>query len=168
MLTGSVASAAFGAPRSTRDVDVVLDPTGEQLRFLVQQFSMPDFYADEMQALAALANRSQFNVIDSSSGWKIDFIIAEDSEYGRQAFVRRRSISIGGAFVFVASPEDVVIAKLRWAKLGRSERQLEDVAGILFTQTGALDLAYLERWIRHFGLASEWERVRSGSWHGAP
>lgn len=92
MLTGSVASSAHGVPRSTRDLDIVINPTRAELLALVKEFPASDYYADEQQALRALASRSQFNVIDQSTGWKVDFIIAEDSEYGRTALGRRKSL----------------------------------------------------------------------------
>jgi hypothetical protein len=79
MLTGSVASSAHGMPRSTRDLDIVIAPTGAQLLALLREFPPDRYYADEQQALQALANRSQFNVIEFATGWKTDFIIAQDS-----------------------------------------------------------------------------------------
>jgi len=160
MLTGSVASSAHGVPRSTRDLDIVIAPTRTQLLALIQQFPSSHYYADEQQALQALANRSQFNVIDHFSGWKIDFIIADDSEYGRIAFTRRKVIDIAGNAVHVASAEDVLIAKLRWVKLGGSERQLQDAAGIISTQRSSLDFAYIERWVHELRLEEQWEALR--------
>jgi len=163
MLTGSVASSAHGTARSTHDIDIVIAPTRPQVLVLMQQFAGSDYYADEQQALEALANRSQFNVIDHSSGWKVDFIMAEDSEYGRTALARRTLIEIAGNGVYVATAEDVLIAKLRWAKLGGSQRQLQDAAGIVSTQAGSLDVPYVERWVHEQGLEEQWYVVREGS-----
>jgi hypothetical protein len=163
MLTGSVASSAHGTPRSTRDLDIVIAPTRAQLLALIQQFPRSLYYVDEEQALQALANRSQFNVIDFATGWKVDFIIAEDSEYGRMAITRRRPIDFTGNSVHVASAEDVLIAKLRWAKLGGSDRQLQDAAGIVSTQSTNLDVAYIERWVRELRLEKQWEALRETS-----
>ena len=163
MLTGSVASSAHGTARSTHDVDIVIAPTGPQLLVLMQQFAGSDYYADEQQALEALANRSQFNVIDHSTGWKVDFILAEDSEYGRTALMRRTLIEIAGNGVYVATAEDVLLAKLRWAKLGGSERQLQDAAGIVSMQAESLDVGYIERWVHELDLEEQWQAVREGS-----
>ena len=163
MLTGSVASSAHGTSRSTRDVDIVIAPTRAQVLALIDHFASFGYYADEQQALEALANRSQFNVIDYSTGWKVDFIIAEESEYGRTAMTRRVQINIAGNAVYVASAEDVLIAKLRWAKLGGSERQLQDATGIFSTQGGSLDVAYIAHWVRELGLEEQWQAVRESS-----
>jgi hypothetical protein len=163
MLTGSVASSAHGTPRSTRDVDIVIAPTRRQLETLIKEFPESQYYADQAQALEALAHRSQFNVIDFSTGWKVDFIIADDSHYGRTALSRRQQIDIAGALVYVASAEDVLVAKLRWAKFGLSERQLQDAAGIVTTQGSNLDVKYVEHWVRELGLADQWHTVLEAS-----
>ena len=163
LLTGSVASSLHGKPRSTRDLDVVIAPTREQLQALIREFPSSDYYCDEQHAMQALANGSQFNVIDFATGWKVDFIIADDSDYGRTAMGRRQSIDVAGTAAYVASPEDVLIAKLRWAKLSGSDRQLEDAAGIIGTQGGKLDIAYVERWVRELGLNTQWQAARETS-----
>ena len=162
MLTGSVASSAHGMPRSTRDLDIVIAPTRAQLLALMQEFPRDRYYADEQQALQALANRSQFNVIDFSTGWKTDFNIAQDSENGRSALARRMLIDVAGTAVYVAAPEDVLMAKLQWAKRGESERQLQDAAGIIHTQGSKLDVSYIERWVHELHLEKEWQAVREG------
>lgn len=163
MLTGSVASSAHGMPRSTLDLDIVIAPTQPQLLKLINEFPSSDYYADKQQSLEALARRSQFNVIDFATGWKVDFIIAEDTEYGRTAFGRRRGTVVAGVPVFITSPEDVILAKLRWAKLGGSERQLQDAAGIIKAQRDNLDIAYVERWACELGLEVQWQVAREAS-----
>lgn len=87
MLTGSVARFGPCIPRSTRDIDIVISPTRAQLVTLMQEFPSTRCYADVQQALQALASRSQFNVTDFATGWKVDFIIAQDSPYARWAAV---------------------------------------------------------------------------------
>jgi hypothetical protein len=160
MLTGSVASSAHGIPRSTRDIDIVIGPTRAQLLTLMQEFRSDRYYADEQQALQAIANKSQFNVIDFATGWKVDFIITQDSPYARTAFSRRVRVDIAGTAVCIASPEDVLLAKLQWAKLGESNRQLQDAGGILRTQGDKLDLPYIERWVRDLHVEEQWQTVR--------
>ena len=156
MLTGSVASSAHGMPRSTRDVDIVISPTRAQLVALIQEFPSSQYYADEQQGLEALTRRGQFNIIDYAAGWKVDFIIAEDSEYGRTALQRRKAINVAGSTVYVASAEDVLIAKLRWAKMSGSERQLQDAAGIVSTQAENLDIPYVSDWVQKLSLEEQW------------
>jgi hypothetical protein len=162
MLTGSVASSAHGIPRSTRALDIVIAPTRAQLLALMQEFPADRYYAEQEQALQAFANKSQFNVIDYATGWKTDFIMAQDSAYGRSALARRMLIDVAGTAVYVAAPEDVLLAKLQWAKLGESGRQLQDAAGIMRTQGQKLDVAYIERWIQVLDLEERWQAVGAG------
>lgn len=157
MVTGSFASSAHGVVRGTNDIDLVITASAAQLRALVAQFPGDRFYADEVDALEALAHNSQFNIIDFATGWKADLILRKSREFSREEFARRRPHVIHGIQVYVATPEDVLIAKLEWAKLGESARQIEDAAGIIATQGPALDRAYVETWVGELGLEREWQ-----------
>ena len=160
MVTGSVASSAHGKPRSTRDIDIVIAPSAQQLRELIHQFPSTEYYADEQQALQALANRSQFNVIDFATGWKVDFIVAKTSEYASTALSRRTRLEMSGKLMSVASPEDVILSKMDWARLsGGSDRQILDAADIVRNQGDRLDIAYIERWAKQLNLQREWRDV---------
>jgi len=160
MLTGSVASSAHGKPRSTRDIDIVIAPTSEQLHDLIRQFPNSEYYADEQQAFQALASRSQFNVIDIATGWKVDFIIAKASEYARSAMSRRKQLEIEGNVMWVVSAEDIILSKMEWAKRsGGSDRQIVDAADVVRSQGTTLDKAYIEHWAKQLGLQQEWRQV---------
>ena len=159
MLTGSVASSYHGVPRTTHDVDIVIDPSPADLRELVESFPDEEYYVDPPAALEALARRTQFNVIERKSGWKADLIIIKGRPFIRTEFYRRRPGTVMGNRAFVTSREDAILSKLEWATKSGSERQLRDVAGVL--SVGAeLDMEYLERWIEVLGLRGAWERAR--------
>ena len=159
MLTGSLAAAFHGAGRATMDIDLVIDPAPEQLRALVAALAGTGAYVSAEAAADALANRSMFNVVDTTSGWKADLIVRKTRAFSETEFARRQSADFEGCPLWVASVEDVVLAKLEWAKLGASARQLEDVAALVRIQAGQLDRAYLERWITDLGLATQWAQV---------
>ena len=161
MLTGSYASSLHGTPRATQDLDLVVAPSRTQLSALLNLLPDTDYYVSPDAAFDALASRSQFNVIDFATGWKIDFIIVKDREFSRQEFQRRKVQELDGLAFSVASPEDVLVAKLEWAKLGESDRQIEDAAGILRVQGTELDAAYVERWVKDLGLAVQWEQAKA-------
>jgi hypothetical protein len=61
----------------------------------------------------------------------------------------------------LATVEDVLIAKLEWAKLGDSELQRRDVIELLERAGTRLDLAYIERWVGPLDLSAEWEAARA-------
>ncbi len=157
MLTGSFASAHFGLPRSTQDIDFVIEANREQLRAFVQSLPGDEYYADFDTALEAHKRESLFNIIDLATGWKIDLIFRKSRAFSREEFRRRQPVNLQGLRLFVASAEDVIIAKLEWAKLAKSTRQIEDVASMLTLRWEQLDKRYLERWIAELELTEQWE-----------
>jgi hypothetical protein len=155
MLTGSIAGAYHGVSRATLDVDIVVDPSVDQLRAFVDRLPQPRYYVDLEAALDAKRRESMFNVIDVTTGWKFDLIIRKSRPFSRAEFARRQRVDLLGTRVFVATAEDVVISKLEWAKLGQSQRQIEDVAGVLRARPD-LDRDYLDEWVRELHLAGQW------------
>ena len=118
-----------------------------------------DYYFDLEDALHELKRKGQFNIIDLASGWKVDFIIRKQREFSTSEFDRRFPIEFEGIPLFMASAEDVVLAKLEWAKKSSSERQIEDVAGILRIRANELDRTYIERWIEALQVEPQWQQA---------
>jgi hypothetical protein len=142
---GSVASAAYGEPRATNDVDViaVLDvvATGRLGALLGD-----DFYYSEDAARAAVTSHGSFNVIDQRSIIKVDVFVPGTGPLGDGQLTRRRTLEIlPGLMLPILAPEDVVLQKLRWYRMGGevSDRQWRDIVAVL--RSGGLDDAYLER-----------------------
>lgn len=160
MISGSVGSVFHGEPRTTQDVDIVINPTRAQLeRFLTA--AAAEVYVSRESALDAFRERGMFNVVDSAAGWKADFVLMKDRPHSREEFERRRPALIGGQSVYVVSPEDSILSKLEWARISGSERQLRDVRGILRVQGESLDLGYLRRWAVDLEVADLLEKVLS-------
>jgi hypothetical protein len=88
MLTGSFASAYHGAPRSTQDIDFVIQATPEQLKILAQALPETQYYVDLTAALEAHRRQSMFNVIDLESGWKVDFVLRKSRPFSKEEFSR--------------------------------------------------------------------------------
>lgn len=80
MLTGSVAASLHGFGRATMDVDLVIDPTTQQLRSFVAGIEKTGAYVSIDAALEALAHRTMFNVVDTESGWKVDLIVSKERQ----------------------------------------------------------------------------------------
>ena len=158
MIAGSLGSAFHGEPRSTHDVDLVIDPTASQLEAFVSGLK-DSCYVSPGAAREALARRRMFNVIDAKGTWKADFIIRKDRPFSREEFNRRRVVTFLDMRAALSSPEDVILSKLEWANQGDSERQLRDVAGVILGQWGKLDEPYLRRWARELGVEPLLDRV---------
>ena len=158
MVTGSLASSYHGEPRATRDVDIVIDPDRDRITQLVDGLIAAGFYVDRDTALGAIKARTQFNAIGPDAS-KVDFIVRRDRPFSIAEFARRQPADLLGTAGFVTTAEDLVIAKLEWAAVSGSDRQLRDVAGILAV-TETLDAAYIERWVAALGVAETWRMVR--------
>jgi len=161
MVTGSFASSIHGEPRASNDIDIVIAPSREQLVAFVRQFPPDRYYALEEDALEAFAQRRMFNIIDIASGWKIDLVFRKVRPFSETEFARRREHDVAGLRLSVATAEDVLIAKLEWAKLGESERQLKDAGSIIRIKGDALDTNYIERWVAELGLREQWSAAKA-------
>ena len=75
----------------------------------------------------AIHNKQIFNIIHSEGIVKVDFIIRKDTNYRNLEFKNRRSIVFEGQKIFIASPEDLILSKLFWARESLSEMQIRDV-----------------------------------------
>lgn len=142
MLTGSYASNIYGRVRSTFDADIVIALSAAPLERLIASLG-EDFYIDATTLQEIGEAGGQFNAIHRPSGFKVDFYLPRNA-HDRQALRRGRKYSLWDIDVSVIAPEDLVLAKLAWAKEGGSARQLEDAKGVYEVQEGSLDIEYLE------------------------
>ena len=161
MVVGSFASSSYGAPRTTMDLDVVIDPTLPQLDALLATCDPEHTYVDADTARDALRRRSMFNIVDMTTGWKIDLIIRKNTPHAIAELARRTTGQVAGVTAPIATAEDVIIAKLAWARESGSERQLSDVAGVVRLRDDRLDHGYLEHWLVTLDLAALWARARA-------
>ncbi len=158
MLTGSAASSYYGEPRATNDLDIVVDPTPDQIEAFAESLS-GTFYVSRDEVREALAARGMFNVIDPRSGWKADIIFVGHREFDRTEFERRRPARLFGLDVHVISPEGSILSKLDWSRRGGSDRQLRDAAAVLAANRKSLDLDYLRRQSHELGVGDLLEKI---------
>jgi len=161
MLTGSLAAAYYAVPRATQDIDLVVEVSPEQLPRLTDLVSSAGYYVSLAAAREASAQEGQFNAIDPESGWKVDFIIRKSRPFSRSEFERRIRTTALGLDLAMVTMEDLVVAKLEWAKKGESELQIRDVRAILGSAGPEFDWDYVDRWVSELGLADKWEPLRS-------
>lgn len=157
MVTGSFASSVHGVPRATNDIGIIILPASRsQVSTLLSNFAEPIYESNLDDALDAFQHKSMFSVIDRRGIWKVDFIVRKDRPFSRKEFERRKRIEILGLELYAATPEDVLLAKLEWSKLGESERQIKDAAGIIQIQGERLDREYVERWAVALDIEDQW------------
>lgn len=150
MVAGSLAAAAYGVSRSTQDADLVAEVRrGDGSRLSAELGK--DFYLDVEAAEEAIRRQSSFSTIYFPEVFKVDIFVLSQRAYELEAFRRRVWKPFGleqTRSAFLESPEDVILAKLKWYRLGGevSEQQWRDVLGVLKLQAGSLDNGYLRHW----------------------
>ena len=162
MLSGSLASSLQGEPRATHDIDLVVDIRPADVGRIVGTLAGPSIYLDEHAVAEAVRHRSMFNMLDSTTGDKVDFWLLKDESFDRERFARRLEVEAMGLRLRVSTPEDTILMKLRWAmRSGGSEKQVDDAAGVFGFQGDLLDQAYLDRWADALGVTALLADVRS-------
>lgn len=156
VIGGSLASSLWGHVRQTNDADLAIFATTSTPECLRQQLGLD--YIIFPSDWTPLFEETDFPCGDITfvgGGFRCDLFLAPASEFSRLQFQRAVRADIGfGVAVPISSPEDTVLVKLRWYELGNrvSDRQWNDIVQVLEVQAGRLDLEYLERWAKHFGV----------------
>jgi hypothetical protein len=163
LVGGSIASSFYGEPRATQDVDIVADLQEPNVSQLVAALR-DDFYLDEPAIREAVRHRSTFNVIHLETMFKVDIFVAKDDVATLQEFERRRLHPLPNhpdTEIVVATPEDIVVQKLYWYRLGGevSDRQWLDALKVLEVRLDSLELPYMHQLARHLGVEDLLERV---------
>ena len=160
LVTGSMATMAYGEPRFTNDVDVVVALAPVKVTAFCAAFPAPDYYCSTEAATEAVRDRFQFNILHLVSGLKVDVIIATNSEFDRSRLDRGVRLPVGDDFeATFAAPEDLIIKKLEYFREGSSEKHLRDIVGVLKVQGDRIDQGYLSDWITRLGLSVEWALI---------
>lgn len=103
-----------------------------------------------------------FNLIDHVPVSRLISFFSSPGVSARKSFDAGNK-RLYGEYLYIATPEDIVLSKLEWAKLGKSSRQIEDAAGILKVRADELDVPYIEKWVTELGLTSEWASAREAA-----
>jgi len=153
---GSLASSFAGEPRSTIDIDIVAALEESHVDALVARLS-GDFYVDAEALRRAVRTRGTANLIHQASQLKVDIFVAGGTALDHQQIARRIPVDLGpNRRLYVHPPEDIILQKLRWYRLGGevSDRQWRDIVAIVRVQGESLDRLYLERGARVLGVST--------------
>lgn len=159
-LTGSMASNYWGIPRTTHDLDFVVQLPMSEVTRIVREFS-GDYCIDETAVRAAHQPPYQFNAIDTRSALKVDFWLARAESFDQEMLRRRLQVTLFGEPAWICTA-DVILHKLVWNRASPSDRQVGDAAGIFAVQASALDQTYMRRWAGELDIAGEIERLLRG------
>jgi hypothetical protein len=167
LIGGAVAAWAWGEPRSTLDLDLVVDIPTESIGKLSYELEIRDMLVPVDIILGVLVEERAdlpINAIHMHSGYKADlYPLRSTDELRKSAFQRRIKVDFGPPLgeVFLHSPEDLIIYKLWYFSLSQQTKHLQDVAAILSTLHDQLDYSYIEFWAREKGVISVWKEWRA-------
>lgn len=160
-VTGSMASNYWGIPRTTHDLDFVIQLPPSAVPKIVSAFSS-DYSIDEFSVREAYKPPHQFNALHNHSEFKVDFWLPKPAPFDAEMLRRRTRAVLFGEPAWIATPEDSILHKLFWNKITPSNRQLGDAAGIFKVQSNKLDKAYLEQWADTLDVSTELNRILRG------
>lgn len=162
---GSLASSVHGEPRSTNDIDFVVDLPPAAVRGLIAAL-VDDYYVSPVAAAAAAAQPrgGTFNAIHLASAVKVDFFVAGTDAFDAERLASRERVRLGnatGAEIFVDTAEHTVVRKLEWYRRGGevSDRQWRDVIGVLRAQRGRLNQESMTAWAARLGVSDLLDRA---------
>ncbi len=158
MLTGSMAMVYWAMPRTTTDIDIVVELTVEDAGDFIDAFSL-DYYIPQDWVREAIRLRRMFNILNQNTIVKVDCIIRKDDDFHLNAFERRLRVNYTGDLeLWIITKEDLILAKLDWARDTHSELQMRDVVGIL---RNGYDIEYVDFWASRMGLVGMLAECRS-------
>lgn len=149
MLTGSMAMNYYAVPRMTRDIDLVVALSQEDVAALVGSLQ-PDYMIVEQAVREAVAADFMFNAIHEEAVIKVDFVCRKNDEFRRIEFQRRQPVTLAGRQVWIVSREDLILSKLVWLRDSGSGTQEADIRNLLGDKA---DERYLLKWAEHLGVA---------------
>lgn len=150
LVTGSIASMAYGEPRLTNDIDIVAEIRLDQIDDLLVAFPAPEFYLSEDMIREAILRLGQFN------------IIRRNTPFDQSRFARKKRLRPAKDYeADFASPEDVILKKMEFYKEGGSEKHLRDITGILRISGDEVDRGYVAAWAERLGVTEIWEAILS-------
>lgn len=158
-MTGGAATIAYGEPRMTQDIDLVVDPQplAANIVLFLEAVKATGFLVDKEAAKKAVAEGGMFQLLDLGESLKVDL-------YPREMIPGELDRSVptevfAGLVLPVASRVDAALSKLVWISKG-SHKSRRDLRQIL-RRADAGDRARVGRWAAEHGLDALLQEVLS-------
>lgn len=150
LIVGSLSVNYYGEPRSTKDVDLVIDASPAELSPFLRAAAR-DFETDPQYLFETITGTTRLVLTHRATRFKVELFLLMDDPFAQIRFSRRTPIDYYGVPTFVASKEDVVVQKLRWLVRGKRPKDREDVKMVLAVMGSRLDMQYIRTWTDRHG-----------------
>jgi hypothetical protein len=163
MVTGGVASVVYGEPRLTRDIDLVIALRPRDASRFAAAWSGESFYVPPVEVIeeeSGRAERGHFNVIHHQTAMRADVYLAGHDALNAWSFEHMVVRRIDADEVCLAPIEAVILYKLRYYQMGKSDRHLRDIHQMLRISGDLVDRLEVERWAARLGIESEWQQAQ--------
>lgn len=166
LIGGAVAAWAWGEPRATQDLDLVVDIPFEAIGRLSSELEKRGMLVPSEIILDTILEKRAdipINPIHAESGFKADlYPLRKDDLLRKSAFDRRQLVDFGPPFgeVYIHSPEDLILYKLLYFSLSQQSKHTRDIAAILRIRKDTLDYQYIKNWAERLGLIRIWDEMR--------
>jgi hypothetical protein len=159
-VTGSVAAMAYGEPRLTNDIDLVLDIKTADIPRFIEAFPQADFYLPPSEVIASeivRGSRGHLNIISQHSLLKADVYLVSGDPLHHWAMENVRIIDIEGLPVAFTPPEYLIIRKLEFFREGGSQKHLRDIAAMLVESPEIIDQSFLQHHLKFLNLTDQYQ-----------
>jgi hypothetical protein len=159
---GSFASSTYGEARTTMDIDISIVLPESEMQRLVEAIQQLGYYVFLDSIVDAMIQNMPFNIIDATSGYKADIFLIAPTPLDQSVLARSRRMvydTTTNATAMLYSPEDVIIYKLKYFLMGRSQKHLRDIGAILIVQGMALDYDYIAHWAQEVDATEVWNQL---------
>ena len=167
LIGGAVAAWAWGEPRATRDLDLVVRIPEEAVEQLSREFQKRDMQLPPDIILTRLEDDRgdvPLNVVHAATGYKADlYLVRDEDSFRAEAFQRRIQVDLGPELgdVYLHTPEDLILNKLMYYGMSQQSKHLRDITAIVKTLGDDLDVEYLQLWVDEMGLQILWKNLQS-------
>jgi len=159
MLVGSLSSSLYGIPRITHDADFVLGVARTPIGEIMDRLG-PGFRLEPQLTFETITGTTRFLIKVVETSFRIELFLLSDEPHDQERFARRREARFLGRTIFVPTPEDVIITKLRWSSRTTGEKDVLDVRGVVAVQYDRLDWPYVESWCDRHGTRQLLDDIR--------
>jgi nucleotidyltransferase AbiEii toxin of type IV toxin-antitoxin system len=162
MITGGVASVVYGEPRFTRDIDLVIELRPQDARRFAAAWPAAEFYVPPLEVIEEESGRAahgHFNVIHHQTAMRADIYLPGSDALNAWAFEHTVARRVDEDEIILAPIEAVILSKLRYYQMSKSDRHLRDIHRMLRISGDLVDRPELERWAARLGVEDEWRQA---------